>query len=103
MTDSEDSSALFWQLSGGLPNRGLPVGLRIRVCESLTIPAITRGVDGALLSINAELSFEDIDSFIGDQFLEGERELAYSLWADGASERIFTPIEGTSDFFIELR
>jgi hypothetical protein len=51
----------------------------------------------------AKLSFEEIERVIGHQFAEGERDLAYALWADDQTERIFTPIEGTSDFFIDLR
>jgi hypothetical protein len=56
-----------------------------------------------ILSINTQLNFEEIESAIGDQFAQGERDLAYALWADDETERIFTPIEGTSDFFIDLR
>ena len=78
--------------------------MRIRVSESTGIPSITRGADGSIvLNINTELSFEDIEGFIGDQFLPGERELAFSLWADDETKRVFTPIEGTTDFFIDLR
>ena len=78
--------------------------MRIRVSESIAIPSITRGADGStILNINTDLSFEDIEGFIGDQFLPGEREVAFSLWADDESKRVFTPIEGTTDFFIDLR
>ena len=78
--------------------------MRIRVSESTGIPSITRGADGSIvLNINTELSFEDIEGFIRDQFLPGERELAFSLWADDETKRVFTPIEGTTDFFIDLR
>jgi len=79
-------------------------GMRIRVSESIAIPSITRGADGSvILNINTELSFEDIEGFIGDQLMPGERDLAYSLWADDETKRMFTPIEGTTDFFIDLR
>ena len=56
-----------------------------------------------VLSINAELSFEDIEGFVGNQFEPGERDIAFSLWADDETERVFTPIEGTTDFYIDLR
>jgi hypothetical protein len=79
-------------------------GMRIRVSESISIPTLTRRVDGSvILNINTELSFEDIEGFVGDGFQPGEREIAFSLWADDETERIFTPIEGTTDFFIDLR
>jgi hypothetical protein len=78
--------------------------MRIRVSESISIPSITRDADGAAtLTINAELSFEDIESFVGSSFAPGERDIAYRLWADDETPRIFTPIEGSSDFFIDLR
>lgn len=78
--------------------------MRIRVSESISIPSITRNPDGsAILNINTELSFEDIADFVAAEFLPGERELAYSLWADDEVSRTFTPIEGSSDFFIDLR
>ena len=78
--------------------------MRIRVSESIAIPSITRGADGSvILNINTELSFEDIEGFIGDQLLPGERDTAFSLWADDETKRVFTPIEGTTDFFIDLR
>jgi hypothetical protein len=79
-------------------------GMRIRVSESIAIPSITRGADGSVvLNINTELSFEDIEGFIGDQLLPGERDTAFSLWADDETKRVFTPIEGTTDFFIDPR
>ena len=78
--------------------------MRIRVSESIAIPSITRGADGStILNINTDLSFEDIEGFIGDQFLPGERDAAFSLWADDETKRVFTPIEGTTDFYIDLR
>ena len=78
--------------------------MRIRVSESIAIPSITRGDDGSVtLNINTEFSFEEIEGFVGDQFLPGERELTYKLWADDEVERKFTPIQGSSDFFIDLR
>jgi hypothetical protein len=78
--------------------------MRIRVSESISIPVLTRGADGlAILNINAELSFEDIEGFVGENFKPGERDLAFSLWADDETNRVFTPIEGTTDFFIDLR
>ena len=78
--------------------------MRIRVSESIAIPSITRGADGStILNINTDLSFEDIEGFIGDKFLPGERDIAFSLWADDETKRIFTPIEGTTDFYIDLR
>ena len=78
--------------------------MRIRVSESIAIPSFTRGADGSvILNINTELSFEDIEGFIGDQFLPGERDIAFSLWADDESKRVFIPIEGTTDFFIDFR
>ena len=45
----------------------------------------------------------DLESFIGNQFQPGERDIAYALWADDEAERTFTPIEGSSDFYIDLR
>ena len=78
--------------------------MRIRVSESIAIPSITRGADGSvILNINTELSFEDIEGFVGDQFLPGEREVAFQLWADDEINRKFTPIEGSTDFFIDPR
>ncbi len=78
--------------------------MRIRVSESISIPTLTRNSDGSvILHINTELSFEDIEGFVASQFLPGERDLAFALWADDATKRIFTPIEGTTDFYIDLR
>ena len=77
--------------------------MRIRVSESNVIPSITREADAVILNINTDLSFENIEEFIGDQFLPGEREEAYSLWADYETKRSFTPIAGTTDFFIDAR
>jgi len=78
--------------------------MRIRVSDSVSVPTLTRGTDGSVvLAINTQLSFEDIESFIGDEFQPGERDLAYCLWADDESKRIFTPIEGSTDFYIDLR
>ena len=78
--------------------------MRIRVSESVAIPSIARNADSSvILTINTELSFEDIEGFIGDQFQPGERDIAFSLWADDETDRVFTPIEGTTDFFIDLR
>jgi hypothetical protein len=78
--------------------------VRIRVSEAVLTPSLIRGPgSSAILSINTDLSFEEIERVIGHQFAEGERDLAYALWADDETERIFTPIEGTSDFFIDLR
>jgi hypothetical protein len=78
--------------------------MRIRVSDSIAIPSLSRELDGSVvLSINAELSFEDIEGFVGDQFEPGERDIAFSLWADDETEREFTPIEGTTDFYIDLR
>jgi hypothetical protein len=78
--------------------------VRIRVSESVLTPSLSREADGiAILHINTELSFEDIESFIGNQFQPGERDIAYALWADDEAERTFTPIEGTNDFYIDLR
>jgi hypothetical protein len=78
--------------------------MRIRVSESVTIPSLLRELDGNVtLSINTALSFEEIESAIGADFLVGERDLAYSLWADDVTPRTFTPIEGTTDFYINLR
>lgn len=78
--------------------------MRIRVSESITIPSLTRSSDGSvILNINTELSFEDIEGFVAEQFLPGERNLAFALWADDEAKRVFTPIEGTTDFYIDLR
>ena len=78
--------------------------MRIRVSETVLMPSLSREADGiAVLHINTELSFEDIESFIGEQFQLGERDIAYALWADDEAERTFTPIEGSSDFYIDLR
>ena len=78
--------------------------MRIRVSESVSIPSLTRNSDGStILNINTELSFEEIEGFISDEFLPGERDLAYALWADDETDRKFTPIEGSSDFYIDLR
>jgi len=40
---------------------------------------------------------------VGDQFEDGERDIAFSLWSDDATKRVFTPIPGTTDFYIDLR
>jgi hypothetical protein len=56
-----------------------------------------------ILSINTQLNFEEIESAIGDQFAQGERDLAYLLWADDETQRIFTQVDGTTDFFIDFR
>lgn len=78
--------------------------MRIRVSESISIPSLTRKADGTvILNINTDLSFEDIEDFVADQFLPGERDAAFALWADDESKRVFTPIEGTTDFFIDPR
>ena len=78
--------------------------MRIRVSDSIAIPSLSRELDGSvILSINTELSFEDIEGFVGDQFEEGERDIAFSLWSDDATNRVFTPIPGTTDFYIDLR
>ena len=78
--------------------------MRIRVSDSISIPSITRNADGsAILNINTELSFEDIEKFVSDEFRQGERDMAYALWADDETDRKFTPIEGSSDFYIDLR
>ncbi|MFM2215585.1 MAG: hypothetical protein RJA88_954 [Actinomycetota bacterium] len=78
--------------------------MRIRVSDSVTIPSLLRELDGNVtLSINTLLSFEDIENAIGTEFLAGEREIAYSLWADDVTPRTFTPIEGTTDFYVNLR
>jgi hypothetical protein len=78
--------------------------MRIRVSDSITIPSLSRELDGSvILSINTELSFEDIEGFIGDQFEPGEREITFLLWADDETKRVFTPISGTTDFYIDLR
>jgi hypothetical protein len=78
--------------------------MRIRVSESVAIPSLSRMADGsAILAINTELSFEDIESYVGDEFMPGERDAAFALWADDEAERVFTPIAGTTDFFIDLR
>ena len=78
--------------------------MRIRVSESVTIPSLFRELDGNVtLSINTALSFEEIESAIGADLLVGERDLAYSLWADDVTPRTFTPIEGSTDFYINLR
>ena len=78
--------------------------MRIRVSEAVVAPSLHRETGGsATLSINTDFSFEEIERAIGHQFAEGERDLAYALWADDETERIFTRIEGTSDFFIDLR
>ncbi len=78
--------------------------MRIRVSESVTIPSLFRELNGNVtLSINTALSFEEIESAIGADFLVGERDLAYSLWADDVTLRTFTPIKGSTDFYINLR
>ena len=78
--------------------------MRIRVSKTVAIPTIFRSSDGeVVLNINTGFSFEDIEGFVGNQFMPGEREIAYSLWSDDESERTFTPIEGTSDFYIDLK
>lgn len=78
--------------------------MRIRVSEAISIPTLTRKEDGSvILNINTELSFEDIESFVAEQFLPGERDIAFALWADDETKRVFTPIEGTTDFYIDLR
>ena len=77
--------------------------MRIRVSESTVIPSLTREAGMVILNINTDLSFEKIEEFIGDQFLPGERDAAFSLWADDESKRTFTPIAGTTDFYIDAR
>lgn len=77
--------------------------MRIRVSESTVIPSLTREAGMVILNINTDLSFENIEEFIGDQFLPGERDAAFSLWADEESKRTFTPIAGTTDFYIDAR
>lgn len=77
--------------------------MRIRVSESNVIPSLTREAGQVILNINTELSFEDIEGFVGDSFQPGERDIAFSLWADDETKRVFIPIEGTTDFFIDLR
>jgi len=77
--------------------------MRIRVSESNVIPSLTRESGGVILNINTDLTFENIEEFIGDQFLPGERDQAFSLWADDESKRTFTSIAGTADFFIDAR
>jgi hypothetical protein len=55
--------------------------MRIRVSDSIAIPSLSRELDGSvILSINTELSFEDIEGFVGDQFEDGERDIAFALW-----------------------
>ena len=77
--------------------------MRIRVSESTVIPSLTREAGTVILNINTDLSFENIEEFIGDQFFPGERDAAFSLWADDESKRTFTPIAGTTDFYIDAR
>ena len=78
--------------------------MRIRVSETVTSPFISRELDGTvILSINTQLNFEEIESAIGDQFAQGERDLAYLLWTDDETQRIFTQVDGTTDFFIDFR
>jgi hypothetical protein len=77
--------------------------MRIRVSESVAIPSLTRAAGAVVLNINSELSFADIEEFIGEQFLPGERDAAFALWADDEAARTFTPIDGTTDFYIDLR
>jgi hypothetical protein len=78
--------------------------VRIRVSETVTSPFISRELDGTvILSINTQLNFEEIESAIGDQFAQGERDLAYLLWTDDETQRIFTQVDGTTDFFIDFR
>ena len=77
--------------------------MRIRVSESTVIPSLTREAGMVILNINTDLSVENIEEFIGDQFLPGERDAAFSLWADDESKRTFTPIAGTTDFYIDAR
>ena len=92
------------QFDADAHQRRYGAGMRIRVSESIGIPSFTRGADGlVILNINTQLTFEDIEGFIGDQFLPGERDVAFSLWADDETKRVFTQIEGTTDFFIDLR
>ena len=39
--------------------------MRIRVSESVAIPTLTREAGAVILNINTELSFADIEEFIG--------------------------------------
>ena len=48
-------------------------------------------------------SASNFEGFVGDQFEPGERDIAFALWADDESKRVFTPIPGTTDFYIDLR
>jgi hypothetical protein len=78
--------------------------VRIRVTESIAVPAVTRFPGGgAELVINTELSFEDIKAFVGDHLSEEEIATFYTLWADDEADRKFIPIEGSTDFYIEKR
>lgn len=78
--------------------------VRIRVSESVSVPSISRSENGSVeLLINAELSYQDIKTFIGDLLSADEYLIFYNLWADDLSKREFIPIAGTTDFFIESR
>lgn len=78
--------------------------MRIRVTNSIAVPAFTRLPDGRTeLVINTDLSFEDIKAFLGDQLSEDEIAKFFTLWADDEADRKFTPIEGSNDFYIEKR
>jgi hypothetical protein len=70
----------------------------------VAVPSFTRLENGRIeLLINTELSFEDIKAFIGDSLSEPEYKKLYSLWADDLAPRIFIPIDGSTDFYIQMR
>jgi len=78
--------------------------VRIRVSEAVAVPSFTRLENGRIeLLINTELSFEDIKAFIGDALSEHEYKKLYTLWADDLAPRIFIPIDGSTDFYIQMR
>ena len=78
--------------------------MRIRVSEAVAVPSFTRLENGRIeLLINTELSFEDIKAFIGDALSEHEYKKLYTLWADDLAPRIFIPIDGSTDFYIQMR
>lgn len=78
--------------------------MRIRVSEAVAVPSFTRLENGRIeLLINTELSFEDIKAFIGDGLSEPEYKKLYTLWADDLASRNFIPIDGSTDFYIQMR
>ena len=85
-------------------HNGIRIPVGIVTDRDLIMEIMAPELDGSvILNINTELSFEDIEGFVGDQFEPGERDIAFLLWAGDETKRVFTPIPGSTDFYIDLR